>query len=78
MSEVRAIRGEAGDEDDRVWAAFSYEQVEGDEEPLEIARYIECRQLDGVTLVILQTSLEEDYDDLYDAREILLEGLEAD
>jgi hypothetical protein len=77
VDNVRAMRGEDGEEDGRAWAAFTYDLLgEDDEEPLEVARYIECQAHDDVTIVILQTSLESDYDDLSDARVALLDGLE--
>lgn len=77
VDNVRAMRGEAGEEDDRAWAAVTYDLLgEDDEEPLEVARYIECRAYDDVTIVILQTSLEVDYDDLSAAREELVEGID--
>ena len=77
VDNVRAMRGEDGEDDDRAWAAFSYELDSGSDDPFELARYIECRHLGNVTVVILQTSLEVDYDDMSDVRETLLDGLQA-
>lgn len=77
VDNMRAMRGEDGEDDDRAWSAFTYELDTGGDEPFELARYIECRHIGNVTVVILQTSLETDFDDMSEVREELLEALEA-
>jgi hypothetical protein len=77
VSDVEPIRGEEGDESGLAWAAFTYLWESPEGEVLDSAHYIECRYVgDGLTIVILQTSLEELYDDMTSAREELLQGLE--
>ncbi|MDQ2683052.1 MAG: hypothetical protein M3Y37_05955, partial [Chloroflexota bacterium] len=72
---IREIRGESGEEDDRIWGAWSYEFTPEDGDPVDIARYIECRAYDDITIVIIQITLEEDFEDMAPERETLLEGL---
>ena len=75
VSGVQEIRGEDGEADDRAFAAFTYE-LETDDGQLDVARYIECRVLGDVTVVVIQTSVEAAYDDLSALREELLSGLD--
>lgn len=77
VDNVQAMSDEDGEEEDRAWAAFTYDLDSGGDDPFELARYIECRHLGDVTVVILQTSLEVDYDDMSDVRVELLKGLQT-
>jgi hypothetical protein len=77
VSRVREMRGEEGEEEDRAWAAFTYEFDTGNDEPLDVVRYIECRASEDVAIVVLQTLVAGEYEELSAAREELLEGLEA-
>ena len=78
VSRLGPVRGESGDESDRAWAAYRYDlEANEDDGPIDLIRYFECQSLDEVTVVIIQTSLANDYETLSTAREELLEGLEA-
>ena len=77
VSRLGPVRGESGDAIGRAWAAYRYDQATNDaDEPMDVIRYVECLALDDVTLVIIQTSLTDDYDALSMAREELLDELE--
>ncbi len=67
-----------GEEDDLVWASFSYTFEFEDGEEGDYIRYLECRALgDGVTLVIIHDAPVDDYEDEISERDDLLEGLDA-
>lgn len=76
VSRLGPVRGESGDEIGRAWAAYRYDHASNGDEPTDQIDYVECVALDGVTLVIIQTSLTDDYEALSTAREELLDGLE--
>jgi hypothetical protein len=76
VSDVTLLTGEGGSDDDRAWAAYGYVLASDDGE-IDAVRYIECRAFDDVTIVVLQTSTEDDYEDLSEARITLLEGLDV-
>ena len=68
----------AGEDDGLAFVAVSYTFTTQDGDELELVRYTECRAFeDDVTAVVLQVALAEDYEDQFEAREDLLEGLEA-
>ncbi len=67
-----------GEEEDRIWATytFTFEFDDGDES--DFARYLECQALgDGLTVVIIHDAPVDDYEDEVSEREDLLEGLEG-
>ena len=75
ISNVREMRGESGEEDDRAWAAYSFDIDIGGDQQIEAVRYVECRILGDITAVIIQSSLAENYEAFSPVREELIEGL---
>jgi outer membrane protein assembly factor BamB len=77
VSGVRELRNQGGEEDDRVWAVFTYDYDDGEESDVFV-RSISCQALgDGVTLVVMYDAHEDDYDAFVDDAEQLLASLEA-
>jgi hypothetical protein len=77
VSGVRELRNQGGEEDDRVWAVFTYDYDDGEESDVFV-RSISCQALgDGVTLVVMYDAHEDDYDAFVDEAEQLLASLEA-
>lgn len=76
-------RGADGEEDDRVWATYSYTFTTDDGDEVDWIRYYECRFLgdggalgDGLTFVVLHSAAPEDYNDEVGARDDLLAGFD--
>ena len=74
ISDIEEVEGETGEDDGRAYAAYSFTYDGADDETIQ---YIECRSVGSITVVILQESLADDYEDFSEAREELLERLEA-
>jgi hypothetical protein len=83
VADVEILEDEDGDaiegeEDGFVFAAYTYAYTDEDDDEMDLVRYASCEDLgDGVTLVVIQTTTEDDYEEEFAAREEFLEGFDA-
>ncbi len=68
-----------GEDDGLAFAAYTYTYTGEDGDEMDLVRYASCEDLgDDVTLVVIQTTTPDDYEDQFAAREELLEAFEAE
>ena len=67
-----------GEEDGIAFAAYTYTYTDEDGDEMDLVRYASCEDVgDGVTFVVIQTTIPDDYEEEFAAREELMEGFEA-